>query len=461
MDVDLTIVIPALNEGPNLELLLPDLKAVLNGIGISWEVLIVTREHDIGTRGAAERGGARVLNQTEPGYGGAVICGFAAARGRYVMTMDADLSHPPTFIKDMWDKRDQAEVIVASRYVPGGSADMPWTRYILSRVLNMFFCRGLGLRIHDISSGYRLYRKSALDGQKFRAHDFDILQEILVRAHAEGWRLAEVPFVYKPRVHGSSHARLFKFGLAYLRTFWSLWGLRNSIMAADYDDRAYDSAIPLQRYWQRSRYRYVTRMIGGEGEVLDVGCGSSRVIGALPEGSIGLDILIRKLRYSRKFSRPLVQGSAFGLPFADQSFSCVLCSQVIEHVPKDPLVLDEICRVVRDGGRLVLGTPDYSRWEWLLTERLYGFFKPGGYADEHIAHYTREELTRLLAERGFALDETRYIMRGELILAFRKRLRASTNGTPGVEKAGGLSSGALAAHNCHAVGPAVIQVRER
>src|SRR5262249_24669934 len=272
------------------------------------------------------------------------------------------------------------------------------------------------------------------------------------RAHAEGWRVAEVPFVYKPRIHGSSHARLFKFGLAYLRTFWSLWGLRNSIVAADYDDRAYDSAIPLQRYWQRSRYRHLTSLIEGEGEVLDVGCGSSRVIGALPEGSIGLDILIRKLRYSRKFSRPLGQGSAFGLPFAHEFFPCVLCSEVIEHIPKDPLVLDEICRVVRDGGRLVLGTPDYSRWEWVVTEKLYGFLKPGGYADEHIAHYTRDELTQTLGDRGVALDETRYILRGELILAFRKQPTPG-NGKSAVEEAASISTGVVALARVQSRGP--------
>ena len=222
-------------------------------------------------------------------------------------------------------------------------------------------------------------------------------------------------------------------------------------MAADYDDRAYDSSIPLQRYWQRSRYHHVTAMIDGHGQVLDVGCGSSRIIGALPEGSIALDILIKKLRYSRKFSRPVVQGSVFGLPFPNESFSCVLCSQVIEHIPKDPLVLDEICRVVREGGRLVLGTPDYSRWEWIITEKLYGLFKPGGYADEHIAHYTRDELVRLLDARGFTLDETRYIMRGELILALRKRTRASIEGETAVEQAASLT-GTMAVTKLQTIG---------
>jgi len=450
-ELDLSIVIPALNEGPNLDLLLPQLKLVLDSIAICWEVIVVTRDQDASTHEAGERGGARVLNQQEPGYGGALLCGFDAAGGRYILTMDADLSHEPTFIKDMWSARDSAEVVVASRYVAGGSADMPMGRYLLSRVLNAFFCRGLGLKIHDLSSGYRLYRKSAVAGQAFRARDFDVLQEILVRAHAEGWRVAEVPFVYKPRIHGSSHARVLKFGLAYIKTFWSLWELRNSIMAADYDDRAYDSSIPLQRYWQRSRYRHVTAMIDGYGQVLDVGCGSSRIIGALPEGSIALDILMRKLRYSRKFSRHLVQGSVFSLAFPDESFSCVLCSQVIEHIPKDPVVLDELCRVVRDSGRLILGTPDYSRWEWVLTEKLYGFFKPGGYADEHIAHYTRDELIRLLDGRGFSLEETRYIMRGELILAFSKRTQPSRSSQHEVEQAASVP-GSLAVPSVQTIG---------
>src|SRR6185295_15250573 len=102
-----------------------------------------------------------------------------------------------------------------------------------------------------------------------------------------------------------------RFGVAYLRTFWTLWKLRNSILAADYDDRAHDSPIWLQRYWQRSRHKHVTDLMAGEGSVLDVGCGSSRIIAALPRGSVAMDILHRKLRYARKFGRPVVQASGF------------------------------------------------------------------------------------------------------------------------------------------------------
>jgi dolichol-phosphate mannosyltransferase len=418
--VDLTVVIPALNEGPNLALLLPELRQVLDGLGVRDEILIVTQGADDITSDVARRAGARIIEQKKRGYGGALAAAFESASGAYILTMDADLSHRPTFIREMWYQRENAEVVIASRYVPGGHAEMPRIRFLLSRSLNAFFRVGLDIPVQDLSSGYRLYKLDAVRERSPQANDFDVLPEILVRAYAQGWRVKEIPFEYAPREHGTSHARVIKFGIAYLRTFRSLWRLRNSIECADYDDRAHDSRIPLQRYWQRMRFKHVTQLIADEGPVLDVGCGSSRIIGALPGRSVALDPLIRKLRYARKFSKLLVRGSGFELPFADNSFPCVLCSQVIEHVPKDSPILRELYRVLKPGGRLVLGTPDYANWEWVWIEKLYGFFAPGAYADEHISHYTRTELIKLFENWGFKLEDTRYILRGELILAFRK-----------------------------------------
>jgi predicted SAM-dependent methyltransferase len=86
----------------------------------------------------------------------------------------------------------------------------------------------------------------------------------------------------------------------------------------------------------------------------------------------------------------------------------------------EPSMIDELCRVLKPGGRLVLGTPDYDRWEWVYIEKLYGLVAPGGYADEHISHYTRASLLDLFQRRGYRHEATRYILRGELILAFRK-----------------------------------------
>jgi SAM-dependent methyltransferase len=422
--LDLSVIIPAFQEGRSLSTLLPELQQALRALDITCEVLVVTADRDPQTTAAVEQAGVRLIAPRTDGYGAALMAGWNAAGGDYILTMDADLAHGPTFVRTMWEVRKQAEITIASRYVPGGSARMPAMRTRASRVLNPFVRRGLSVPIQDLSSGFRLYHAATLRNAKFDATGFDILQQVLVRAFAEGWKVQEVPFAYEPRPEGSSNRRGLGLAGAYAKTFWSLWKHRNSILAADYDDRAHDSVIWLQRYWQRSRHKHVTDLIAGQGAVLDVGCGSSRIIGALPKGSVAMDILRRKLRYARKFGRPVVHASGFQLPVRDESFPCVLCSQVIEHVPKESPILDELCRALAPGGRLVLGTPDYANWEWVWMEKAYGLAAPGGYADEHIAHYTYAELMDIFTKRGFTFEEHRYIMRGELIMAFRK------NGTP-------------------------------
>ena len=356
------------------------------------------------------------------GFGHELRAGLRQARGAYIITVDPDFSGPMTFLGDLWARRHDAEIIVASRYVEGSRAGMPAMRRAGSRVLNAVFRRALSLGVNDGSSAIRLYRADVVNALRLEAAGYDILQEALVRAYADGWRVLEIPLHYRPNPAVASKADA-ALAVAYLRTFWTLWKLRNSIAAADYDYRAHDSTIWLQRYWQRSRYRHIRELIDDQGAVLDVGCGSSHIIGTLPTGSVALDVLMNKLRFARRFQVPRVRGSGFALPFAEEAFPCVLCSQVIEHVPMVPSMIDELCRVLKPGGRLVLGTPDYDRWEWVWIEKAYGIAAPGGYADEHISHYTRAGLLEDFARRGYTHEATRYILRGELILAFRKPAR--------------------------------------
>jgi len=416
----LSVVIPAWNEAENLVLLLPDLHETFGSMGIAYELIVADAGSLDGTKRICAANGAVCLEVGEKGYGRALVAGFRRASGTHILTMDADFSHPAAFVRRLWELRDEAEVLVASRYCPGGSAQMPLTRRLLSRTLNLLFSAGLHLPVRDCSSGYRLYRADVLAGLEIRARDFDALQEILILAHARGHRTFEVPFHYQPRERGSSHARVLPFGMQYLKTFGRMWRLRNSIHSGDYDLRAFDSLIPIQRWWQRRRHRIVLDFTAGAGPVLDVGCGSSRILGDLAAGSVGLDPNRDKLRHARRFGRPLVQGGLPHLPFGDASFPVVVCSQVIEHIPRNPGLWGEFRRVIAPGGLLVLGTPDYGRLAWRLTERVYGWLIPGGYADEHISHYSRRLLVAELAEAGFTVLDYRYVGGGELILLCRK-----------------------------------------
>src|SRR5215203_2234417 len=119
--------------------------------------------------------------------------GIAGARGDYVLTMAADLSHPPAFVGSLWRKRRSADVIIASRYVAGGSVATGRLHYVMSRALNTFFARGLDVPIADLSSDFRLYRRRALIGPVKHASRLDILPQILVQAFADGWQVLEVP----------------------------------------------------------------------------------------------------------------------------------------------------------------------------------------------------------------------------------------------------------------------------
>jgi len=416
---NLAVIIPAWNERENLELLLPALREVIADLGVAAEIVVVDGGSHDGTREAAERRGARVVLQQERGYGGALLAGFAATTAPYIVTLDADLSHRPVFLEEFWKHRNDAEVLIASRYVPGGQADMGRVRRLLSHILNRTYSRVLSLPLRDLSSGFRMYRREVLAGLTVLARDFDVLEEILIRVHAGGWKILEVPFHYMARGSGRSHARLVKFGWAFLKTLVRMWQLRNSVAAADYDYRAFDSPIWLQRYWQRTRHRIILGYLERRDGILDIGCGSSRIILDLPD-AVGMDILQSKLRWLRPHHARLARGSCDRLPFRDESLATVINSEVVEHVPDRPEVWTEMWRVLRPGGILILGTPDYDRRLWWVLEWIYGKLLPGAYAHEHITHFTWKEVTDRLRSAGYDILDCRYVGFCEMIFKARK-----------------------------------------
>src|SRR5689334_20219288 len=175
---ELSIILPAINEADNLSNLLPKLHEVAKSIG-PYEILVVDGGSTDDTAARAAMHGAKVHFQKERGYGRALQEAFDLAQGKYVVTMDADYSHDPTFIKDLYAARDRGAVCVASRYAPGGASDVSGLRSVLSRILNTVFRRVLSIPIRDMSSGFRLYRRSALQEVRITRRNFDALEEVL------------------------------------------------------------------------------------------------------------------------------------------------------------------------------------------------------------------------------------------------------------------------------------------
>jgi glycosyltransferase involved in cell wall biosynthesis len=412
---DLSVVIPALDEGASIGELVRRVSAEAGRLGIRHEVIVIDGGSADGTPRWAAEAGAIVVRQPGRGYADALLFGFRQARGDYVASMDADYSHDPDFLRALWAARQDAELVIASRYVAGGYAYMPALRRVLSRILNAVSRSVLSLPVGDLSSGFRLYHRRVLRDLAPRARRFDVLIEILARIRADGWRIKEVPFHYRQRQGGRSHAGIVSFGLAYVRTLARMWALRNSLESADYDDRAFNSRIPIQRFWQRRRYAIVLGMLGHAGAVLDVGCGSSKILEALPH-AVGVDLNFKPLRFRRQTNRLVVNGDVHGLPFRDGAFEAVICSEMLEHVPFDARIFTELARVLRPGGVLVVGTPDYGRWQWPFIEWWYTRLLPGAHGHDHVQRYTERSLRSRLAEFGFEPQQARSIWRAELIL---------------------------------------------
>jgi glycosyltransferase involved in cell wall biosynthesis len=388
--MDISVVLPVVNERENLSLLLPRLKSILEREKLSYEILVIDGNSTDGTGEFAASMGARVMPERRRGYAGALMTGLAEARGDYILTLDADMSHDPDFVTKMWRARTRGDIVVASRYVRGGVAYSGWVRRRLSDVLNFVLRRMLSVPIGDLSSGFRLYRREAVA-------NLDIESK---------------------RGSGRSHARVIAFGIDLARSAVKLWKVRNSLDSADYDERAFYSIILPQRYWQRRRHSIVLLWARGFERILDAGCGSSVIVQSL-NNVIAMDINFGKIRFLRRHAIPVAQGSAFALPFKDQSFDCLISSEVIEHVPLDDALFTEMRRVLKPGATLIIGTPDYATIGWRTIEPIYGFVMPWGYKDEHITHYTHASLQEILKRHGFNVEETAYVAGSEMILRCR------------------------------------------
>ena len=224
--LELTVLIPTLNEGTHLAALLEEVRAAIEALTGSYEFLVIDGGSRDQTVAAAEAAGARVARQRGRGFGSAIREGLELSRGRWVLAMDADGSHPVRFFTELWARRERSDLVIASRFVAGGGARMPWHRYALSWWLNTVTRAVLGWSIRDSSSGLRLYRREAVARLPLKAEDFSVQQEVLAQLLAHGGRAEEIPFFYEPRRGGESKADIALLARRYLRMLFELRRLR-------------------------------------------------------------------------------------------------------------------------------------------------------------------------------------------------------------------------------------------
>jgi len=381
------------------------------------EFLFVTPEKPNDMPGDINGMPVRHIPAPSAAYGDMLRTARDNAQGEWLATMEAPSLDDASLLFGMWHRRTDADLLIASRYIFGGSARMPFIRARLSRWMNWLYRKGLSVHVHDLSAARRMYRMRVLKHVDIQGQDFDVLMEVLLKFMAEGGKIIEVPWHFESSRYRQRPGTMARLATSSLVTFRKLHALRNSVGFPEYDSRAYDSRIWLQKYWQRKRFQIIRSFEGG-GLTLDAGCGTSRIIATRPE-MVAMDLKFSRLLFLKNSNPRRIQATAGELPFANEAFDSVVSSQVIEHTPEDSCIR-ECLRVLRPGGTLVLGTPDYGRIWWPITEKIYGWVKRGGYAEEHITHYTLKSLCDELEKRGCTIEDYKYICGGELIIKATK-----------------------------------------
>jgi len=217
-ELTVSVVIPCLNEAENIALCVNSARAALEDSGLRGEVIVVDNASEDGSGSLAQAAGARVVLEPRRGYGNAYLAGFAAARGRYIVMADADLTYDfgeiPRFIAAL---EAGAQLVIGNRMNNIQPGAMPWThRYIgnpvLTGLLNILFRTGVG----DAHCGMRALRRDVLEDLDLRTTGMEFASEMVIRAAKAHLTISEIAIEYRPR-GGSSKLSRFRDGWRHLR----------------------------------------------------------------------------------------------------------------------------------------------------------------------------------------------------------------------------------------------------
>lgn len=219
---DLSVILPSYLEEENLRLLLPRIKAECEKLTPSFEVLVLdTMTPMDGTDQACAETGVTYVNR-EGGntYGDAIRTGINKAQGQSIIFMDADGSHPPSFLHELYERRQDHDIIIASRYIKGGHTENNRILVLMSMIVNFGYRFMLGLKCKDVSNSFKLYKAAHLKEITLRCQNFDVVEEILVKIlrNHKDLNIKEVPFSFKQRMFGETKRNLLSFIVTYVFT---------------------------------------------------------------------------------------------------------------------------------------------------------------------------------------------------------------------------------------------------
>jgi dolichol-phosphate mannosyltransferase len=234
------VIIPTYDEAENIRLITDRVRRAVPSV----DILVADDSSPDGTGAIADELAAAddhifVLHRPgKKGLGEAYKAGFAWAKDKgydAVVEMDADGSHAPEELTRLLDALRSADVVLGTRYVPGGSVhNWPLHRLVLSRGGNLYIRMALGTPFKDATGGYRAYKMAVLDEidvATVASQGYSFQVELAWRAHKHGFRIAEVPITFTERERGASKmsGNIFKEQLLRV-TVWGVQARRESLL---------------------------------------------------------------------------------------------------------------------------------------------------------------------------------------------------------------------------------------
>jgi dolichol-phosphate mannosyltransferase len=227
--IKIAAIVPAYNESGNLKKLTDYLISSFRKNHIVYEIIFIIQGNDNSKKiiEALQIKNKKIKAKFFPhplGIGYAYQQGYNIITKKYdyVFTLDADLNHHPKYLSKFLDKiaENNSDMVIGSRYIKGGqfSDDRIWKRY-LSLIVNTFLSSVLGIKIHDLSSGFRLMRSELVINirKRLKEKDYPSYMEFIILAKKSGFKIEEIPIIYTPRIWGESKLKGLNTLISYLK----------------------------------------------------------------------------------------------------------------------------------------------------------------------------------------------------------------------------------------------------
>lgn len=426
--IDVSIVVPAHNEAKRIGSLLNDLYTTMNSLPYSYEIIVSEDGSNDGTDLVVQKYSnchpeVRHLHHDKRlGKGKALICGFKACKGNILIMIDSDGAYFPSDIPRLIEKiNEDVDCAIGSRALEDSTLiTSPSTIFTLLKrhiagVLFNYLVRALfSIDIRDTQVGLKVFKREVIDAiiEKLSTTGFEIDAEILMRAKQAGFKIIEVPITFRylknPKINILTDGLKMGIGILRLR-FLDNYRERTPQVHVDsvqyflalkkfaeksLHETIYSPKNPFKHFLHNSRRKTISALVKPNAFTLEVGCGDGYILSEL-KSAIGVELVPLRAKRAKSLTRKeVIVADAENLPFKQDSFQCIVATEVLEHLQDPVKALFEIKRVAENDSDLIITIPNERNFR---IAECFVMQKP---TDKHL-HSLNEEFLLSLFPRKF------------------------------------------------------------